>query len=65
VILLLSMAHAQSPAPAQHATVNSYTPFRDLPNGKVVDAEQIESPPTNAAFSGSGLDEDPPELPGD
>ena len=38
--------------------------YRFLPSGAAVDTELVESPPTNASFSGSGLDEDPPELPG-
>ena len=37
--------------------------YRFLPNGAVVDTELVESPPTNATFSGSSMDEDPPELP--
>jgi hypothetical protein len=33
--------------------------YRRLTDGKFVDLEQVDDPPTNAMFSGSGADKDP------
>jgi prepilin-type N-terminal cleavage/methylation domain-containing protein/prepilin-type processing-associated H-X9-DG protein len=37
--------------------------YRLLPSGAVVDLEPVEDPPTNRYFSGTGYDDDPPDLP--
>ncbi len=37
--------------------------YRTVPDGTYVDTEAVEDPPTNQFFSGSGRDEDPPDLP--
>ena len=37
--------------------------YRILPDGAYVDLEEVEDPPTNRLFSGSGNDDAPPDLP--
>lgn len=37
--------------------------YRILPDGAYVDLEVVDRPPTNRLFSGTGHDEDPPDLP--
>lgn len=37
--------------------------YRILPEGAYVDMEIVDDPPTNRRFSGTGRDEDPPDLP--
>lgn len=38
----------------------------EIPNGAYADVgdEDVETPPTNKLFGGTGRDDDPPELPG-
>jgi prepilin-type processing-associated H-X9-DG protein len=37
--------------------------YRILPDGAYVDTEVVQDPPTNHLFSGTGSDDDPPDLP--
>ncbi len=37
--------------------------YRILPDGAYVDLQEVENPPTNRLFSGTGRDDDPPDLP--
>jgi prepilin-type processing-associated H-X9-DG protein len=37
--------------------------YRILPSGAFVDLETVDDPPTNRLFSGTGRDDDPPNLP--
>ena len=37
--------------------------YRLLPDGAYVDLESVDDPPSNRFFSGSGWDDDPPDLP--
>ena len=48
--------HAGSLAPDQLG-------YRVLPDGRYVDLEVVENPPMNRWSSGSGRDDDPPDLP--
>lgn len=48
--------HAESQTPEQLG-------YRLLDNGAFVDLESVDDPPTNRLFSGTGRDDDPPDLP--
>ena len=48
--------HAESTTPQRLG-------YRILPGGAYVDLEAVEDPPTNRFFSGTGRDDDPPDLP--